>query len=316
MTRADPACREQEHRASDWALERDRSWSCGVCQPPSSGLVKGGLVVHRNAVVPDQRDELTPAESGRLAELEAVVDRGLKTFIEVGRALAEIRDSRLYRQAHSTFEAYCRERWGFGRTRAHRLIEAADVVAMLPMGNKPANERQARELAPLKDDETAMFDVWRELRAEHGDNLTAGRVKRVVGARLRRDQRQAEEKARQEEVTRRWEERQAFARKARAEPEARLANIDDDLAERVRDGGATLDYAESVMVERDERMDKWVQDILDALTTLGRMAGYPVPPGVAERLSVEERAHLNVVLEVLAEAFGYGPSERQERGAS
>ena len=35
-----------------------------------------------------------PAE--RLRQLEGVIERGLETFIEVGRALLEIRDSRLY----------------------------------------------------------------------------------------------------------------------------------------------------------------------------------------------------------------------------
>jgi hypothetical protein len=40
---------------------------------------------------------LLPAERGRLAELEQVVERGLQTFVEVGLALTEIRDSRLYR---------------------------------------------------------------------------------------------------------------------------------------------------------------------------------------------------------------------------
>ena len=71
--------------------------------------------------------ELLPATGSvviadRLAECEAVIERGQQTFIEVGQALMEIRDSRLYRETHATFEAYCNERWGWTR----RLREQAD----------------------------------------------------------------------------------------------------------------------------------------------------------------------------------------------
>ena len=54
----------------------------------------------------------------RLAELETVIESGIRTFVDVGRALLEIRDSRLYRESYPTFDEYCRERWGFGRIRA------------------------------------------------------------------------------------------------------------------------------------------------------------------------------------------------------
>jgi len=56
-------------------------------------------------------------------------------------------DSRLYRQSHPTFEAYCRERWGMSRPRAYEVMGAAEAVcnlsamADIPL---PANERQAR----------------------------------------------------------------------------------------------------------------------------------------------------------------------------
>ena len=90
----------------------------------------------------------------RLAECEQVIERGLGTFVEVGEALLEIRDSRLYRESHRTFEDYCRERWGMSRVRAHQLIDGADVVALLTTVNTPtpASERVARELAPLADE--------------------------------------------------------------------------------------------------------------------------------------------------------------------
>ncbi len=111
-----------------------------------------------------------------LAECETVIERGLATFVEVGQALLRIRDERLYRETHTTFEDYCRERWAMSRSYAHRQIEAAGVVGLLPNGNTPASEAVARELAPLKDDEAELVETWRQLRAEHGDRLTAAKV--------------------------------------------------------------------------------------------------------------------------------------------
>lgn len=128
---------------------------------------------------------LTPEEDNRLRELEATIEAGVHTFVDVGLALLEIRDSRLYRASHPTFDAYCRERWGWDRTYAHRNIEAAKVAALLPIGNIPANEAQARELVPLAhEDEQAAVEVWQELREEHGDKVTAALVKQAVATRL------------------------------------------------------------------------------------------------------------------------------------
>jgi hypothetical protein len=46
----------------------------------------------------------------RLRDYKAVIERGLSTFTEVGRALAEIRDSRLYLLRSKSFQAHYRER--------------------------------------------------------------------------------------------------------------------------------------------------------------------------------------------------------------
>lgn len=93
-------------------------------------------------------------EQGKLEECEQVIERGLTTFVEVGGALAAIRDGRLYRASHGTFEDYCRERWGFSKRRANQLVEAAEVVAELgtivPTDTSAiTNEGQARALAPV-----------------------------------------------------------------------------------------------------------------------------------------------------------------------
>jgi hypothetical protein len=103
-------------------------------------------------------EPITLDESKRLIELEKIIEAGRQTFIEVGTALAEIRDSRLYKCDFKTFEDYCVQKWGFKRAHAHRLIEAAGIAKDLsPAGDIPS-ERVARELVkvPKEQRETVL----------------------------------------------------------------------------------------------------------------------------------------------------------------
>ena len=133
-------------------------------------------------------DELAPLTSGeldQLAQCEAVVQRGLQAFYEIGAALQVIRDNRLYRQHYRTFDDYCEERWDIQRGYGHRLIKAAEVhsnLLGLPDTPLPSNEAQARELAPLPPDEQR--DVWQQV-IESGERPTAALVKRVKQSRRR-----------------------------------------------------------------------------------------------------------------------------------
>jgi hypothetical protein len=72
-----------------------------------------------------QVEELTQEEQNDRLHLERKVERA---FFEAGKTLAELRDRRLYRSTHSTFEEYCKDRFGFERRYPYRLIEAAGVV--------------------------------------------------------------------------------------------------------------------------------------------------------------------------------------------
>jgi N6-adenosine-specific RNA methylase IME4 len=122
-------------------------------------------------------------------QLEEVIARGLRTFVEVGWALMRIRDERLYRDhGYSDFDTYCRQRWGWQRAHAYRQIEAAKVAATLsPIGDSPQNEGQARELVPLLDQPDELTATWQQLREEHGDRLTAEKVREAVQVVVRRD---------------------------------------------------------------------------------------------------------------------------------
>lgn len=121
-------------------------------------------------------------ESRRLEDLEGVIERGLTTFVEVGNAIREIRDSKLYKdQGYETFEKYCRERWGWSRNYVNKQVTAADTAALVGTTVPIQNERVARELAPLaKEDPETAKRVWGGLTEEHGEDLTAKHVKKAV----------------------------------------------------------------------------------------------------------------------------------------
>lgn len=102
---------------------------------------------------------LASDEAARLAEQEAVIERGIKTFYEVGLALADIRDRKLYRVGYGTFEEYAEKRWQMSRPRAYELMAAAEVVSGIPDTlPKPVNAGQAAALGRIPEPERA--DVW------------------------------------------------------------------------------------------------------------------------------------------------------------
>lgn len=101
--------------------------------------------------------KLSDQERTRLAELEPMIDQGLKTFVDVGAALLEISEKRLYRETHPTFAEYVEARWKMTAARAYQLAEAAEVVKALPpkMSTMVDNERSARELARVPEEKRA-----------------------------------------------------------------------------------------------------------------------------------------------------------------
>jgi hypothetical protein len=82
----------------------------------------------------------------------AVIERGMQTFVEVGRALNQIREGKLYReQGHGTFEEYCQIRWGMKRSQAYNYISACDLVENVhSTGQNLPSLTQAVEMAALQ----------------------------------------------------------------------------------------------------------------------------------------------------------------------
>ncbi len=92
-----------------------------------------------------------------LARCEAIIERRLKTFIEVGEALATIRNKGLLLQDQKPFEDYCQDRWGgFIDLRARQIMDAAEMVAALPIGTAvPIKEGHVHHLTGLSPETAA-----------------------------------------------------------------------------------------------------------------------------------------------------------------
>lgn len=116
----------------------------------------------------------------RLEELEGVIQRGFQTFIEVGNALLEIQNSQLYKESHSSFEAYLKERWNLERRRAYQLIDAAEIAADVNQGSQngkalpaPTSERQIRPLKALPKEQRS--EAYTEAVAKNNGEAPTGK---------------------------------------------------------------------------------------------------------------------------------------------
>lgn len=85
----------------------------------------------------------------------------------------------------------------------------------------------------------------------------------------------------------------------RADEAARVAGLPDDLAERVRDGHLDIGEAEAVVAERKQRVTAWADRIRDALRTLARMTGSPIPDDLTSALTPDEAAVLTAATTAL-----------------
>ena len=133
-------------------------------------------------VKPTAGEIISMEESADLVRLERTIKAGLDTFLEVGNALAEIRDRKLYRVEHKTFEDYCRKRWNFSANYARRLMFAAEIVEMVPIGTKSliTTESQARELSKVAPERRA--EVVAAAAKSTNGNLTANAIRAATEA--------------------------------------------------------------------------------------------------------------------------------------
>lgn len=105
---------------------------------------------------------LAANDAADFTRLDTVVSRGLASFVEVGRALQEIQQRKLYRAQYKTFESYVKQRHELSSRRAYQLIDAAGTVSQLEnvknFSQVPSTESHAKELSTVPEDD--LPEVW------------------------------------------------------------------------------------------------------------------------------------------------------------
>ncbi|BAY29294.1 hypothetical protein NIES2107_11350 [Nostoc carneum NIES-2107] len=109
-----------------------------------------------------------------------------------------MRDRRLYRSTHRTFEEYCRDRFGHSRQQSNYLIAAAGVYENLTtngcqnVANEdlttnscqilPTNERQVRSLTKLEPEQQQ--EVWQQAVQKAGGKVPTGKIVKDIVQRI------------------------------------------------------------------------------------------------------------------------------------
>jgi hypothetical protein len=119
---------------------------------------------------------LSAEERQRLRQYELMIQQNM---VEIGMALLDIQESRLYRETHESFEAYVHDRFGISKTHAYGKIAAARVIKNLSgvVHVLPQNERQCRPLTSFAPAQQQL--IWQEVIAT-GDRITGKLVEKIV----------------------------------------------------------------------------------------------------------------------------------------
>ena len=136
-----------------------------------------------------QSSPLSEVERAELAAAESRIQRGLSGFIDAGAALSLIKDNRLYRDTHATYEGYLRDRWGLGTDYANKLVHAMTIALDLERKGflPPVRETHAREIGRVQTDHRAK--VWGDALAAAGGDpqaVTADMIAQATPKRLRK----------------------------------------------------------------------------------------------------------------------------------
>lgn len=136
-----------------------------------------------------KRKELNAKEKELLTKTERTIGSNQQGFVEVGKALNEIRAKKLYRTQAETFEIYCRKRWQMSRAQAYRLMAASEIFENLrraKVKTRPFNEAQVRPL--VKFGVRFALKIWKRVLSK-ADNPTASQVTSVTSKLVVRNDR-------------------------------------------------------------------------------------------------------------------------------
>lgn len=125
--------------------------------------------------IPEVLTALTFQEENDLAEYEATIAQHIEGALLCADALAAIRDRKLYRKTHKTFENYCQARWQFSARRARQILLAHETAQIA--GAEPGTpESHLRPLVGLPPEQIKA--VWTEAtKTAPGGRITAAHVK-------------------------------------------------------------------------------------------------------------------------------------------
>ncbi|MEY9968838.1 hypothetical protein ABIA33_006925 [Streptacidiphilus sp. MAP12-16] len=145
--------------------------------------------------------QLTADEVDALGTCERAVENlGTATWL-AGKALQTIRDGKLYRQSHRTFEDYITGRWEISERTAYQMIEEWPLAERLNQAlGKPATASHTRALLPVVarfgtdglDAATGLYEELRDRAQTEGVKVTAALTGQVVKAVLKNASKQTE----------------------------------------------------------------------------------------------------------------------------
>jgi ribosomal protein L21E len=121
-------------------------------------------------------EKLTEQEGEDRHRLELKIE---KSFYEAGKALAELRNRRLYKSTHKNFEDYCRDRFQFSRDKADMMIKSVEIIDNLKKDDNcrlflPTAESQVRDMVNLTSIEQCQ--VYAAAIKECGGKVPSRRV--------------------------------------------------------------------------------------------------------------------------------------------
>lgn len=133
-------------------------------------------------------EKLTDSEKTLLEKCRADIAKG---FMQVGKALGTIRDKKLYRETHKTFEAFVLAEFQMARRTAYRYIEAVVVVENVSESDTksiPNNVEMTRELTKLEPKKQK--EAWKKASetTPKGKKVTASHLRKTINKMMGKSQ--------------------------------------------------------------------------------------------------------------------------------
>ena len=131
--------------------------------------------------------DLPEDKKARAKALDAIVERGARGYIDLARALSEIKQSELFRElGFNKWEDYCIEKRNIAKSYAYKLLEAFEICTIVQ--NKglppPVTESHARELRPLLEDESKLLEAYEMFLELDASTRTANALRGIVAGYL------------------------------------------------------------------------------------------------------------------------------------